>query len=392
MGEATIVATARTAIGTARKGSLTQVTAYDLGKWAVEEVQRRSGVPSEDVEDLVLGESLQGGGDIARHSAVELGLTNIPGVAMNRHCASGLTAVQTAAASIRAGMDKVVIAGGTESISTFPMVTKQLPGQDAPGMWMPPSHPETPDAPAFDMSVTVGWNTAKIADVSREAMDEWAFHSHQRAAAASSEGRFKDEIFPIQIPDGQGGTKTFEVDEHPRPGTTLEKLATLKPIHPEIEGFSITPGNSSGLNDGAAALVLVDDDYAKAHGLAGKATVKSWASVGVEPIRTGLAPTLAIPKALERAGMAIGDVDLFEINEAFCSMAVASTRILGLDHDKVNVSGSGCGLGHPIACTGARMVVTMVHELGRRGGGVGVVGMCAGGGMGSAAVLEVQPA
>lgn len=392
MGEATIVAGARTAIGTARKGSLTQVTAYDLGKWAVAEAHRRSGVPADDVEDLVLGESLQGGGDIARYSAVELGLTNIPGVAMNRHCASGLTAVQTAAASIRAGMDKVVIAGGTESLSTMPMMTKLLPGQTEPSMWMPPSHPETPDTPAFDMSVTVGWNTAKIADVSREAMDEWAFHSHQRASAASSEGRFRDEIFPIQIPDGQGGTKTFEVDEHPRPGTTLEKLASLNPLHPEIEGFSITPGNSSGLNDGAAALVMVDGDYAKAHGLKGQATVKAWASVGVAPERTGLAPTLAIPKALGRAGLSVGDVDLFEINEAFCSMAVATTRILEIDHDKVNVSGSGCGLGHPIACTGARMVVTMVHELGRRGGGIGVVSMCAGGGMGSAAVLEVQPA
>lgn len=392
MGEATIVAAARTAIGTARKGSLTQVTAYDLGKWAVEEAHRRSGVPASDVEDLILGESLQGGGDIARHSAVELGLESIPGVAMNRHCASGLTAVQNGAASIRAGMDKVVIAGGTESISTFPMMTKRLPGQSEPTMWMPPSHPETADAPAFDMSITVGWNTAKLADVSREAMDEWAFHSHQRAAAASAEGRFKEEIFPIQIPDGQGGTRTFDVDEHPRPGTTIEKLSSLKPLHPEIEGFSITPGNSSGINDGAAAVVLVDGDYAKAHGLAAKATVKSWASVGVDPTRTGLAPTLAIPKALERAGLSTSDIDLWEINEAFCSMAVACTRILDLDHEKVNVSGSGCGLGHPVACTGARMVVTMIHELGRRGGGMGVVSMCAGGGMGSAAVLEVQPA
>lgn len=391
MGEATIVAGARTAIGTARKGSLTEVTAYDLGKWAVAEAHRRSGVPALDVEDVVLGESLQGGGDIARHSAVELGLTNVPGVAMNRHCASGLAAVQTAAASIRAGMDKVVIAGGTESISTFPMMTKRLPGQSEPQMWMPPSHPETPDAPAFDMSITVGWNTARIAAVSREAMDEWAYHSHQRAAAASSEGRFQNEIFPVEVPDGQGGTRTFDVDEHPRPGTTLEKLASLKPLHPEIEGFSITAGNSSGINDGAAALVMVDDQYAKAHGLRALATVLSWASVGVEPTRTGLAPTLAIPKALERAHLSIDDVDLFEINEAFCSMTVATTRILGIEHEKVNVSGSGCGLGHPVACTGARMVVTMVNELGRRGGGIGVVSMCAGGGMGSAAVLEVQP-
>lgn len=391
MSEAVIVAAARTAIGTARKGTLRDVSAFDLGRWAVAEAHRRSGIPAEEVDDLVLGESLQGGGDIARHSAVELGFSSVPGVAMNRHCASGLTAVQTAAASIRAGMDKVVIAGGTESLSTMPMLTKRLPGQNDAQMWMPPSHPATGEAPPFDMSITVGWNTARLADVSREAMDQWAYHSHQRAAAASSEGRFRDEIFPIEIPDGEGGMRAFEVDEHPRPGTTVEKLAGLKPLHPEIEGFSITAGNSSGINDGAAALVLAEGGYARAHGLEALASVRAWASVGVDPVRTGLAPTLAIPKALERAGLSIADVDLFEINEAFCSMAVASSRILGIDHEKMNVSGSGCGLGHPIACTGARMVVTMVHELRRRGGGIGVVGMCAGGGMGSAAVLEIHP-
>jgi acetyl-CoA acetyltransferase family protein len=222
-------------------------------------------------------------------------------------------------------------------------------------------------------------------------MDEWAFHSHQRAAAARDSGRFKDEVFPIQIPDGKGGTRTFELDEHPRRDTTLEKLGSLRPLHPEIENFSITAGNSSGINDGAAALLIVDAEYARAHGLRPLAVVKSWASVGVRPERTGLAPTLAIPKALARAGMKTGDVDLYEINEAFCAMAVACTRILELDHEIVNVNGSGCGLGHPVACTGARMVVTMIHELGRRGGGHGVVSMCAGGGMGSAAVLEVMP-
>jgi acetyl-CoA acetyltransferase family protein len=391
MSEAVIISAARTAIGTARKGTLRDVSAFDLGRWAVAEAHRRSGIPADEVDDLILGESLQGGGDIARHSAVELGFSSVPGVAMNRHCASGLTAVQTAAASIRAGMDKVVIAGGTESLSTMPMLTKRLAGQSEAQMWMPPSHPATAETPPFDMSITVGWNTARLADISREDMDEWAYHSHQRAAAASSEGRFRDEIFPIEIPDGEGGLRTFEIDEHPRPGTTVEKLAGLKPLHPEIEGFSITAGNSSGINDGAAALVLAEGAYARTHGLEALASVRAWASVGVDPVRTGLAPTLAIPKALERAGLSITDVDLFEINEAFCSMAVASSRILGIDPEKMNVSGSGCGLGHPIACTGARMVVTMVHELRRRGGGLGVVGMCAGGGMGSAAVLEVHP-
>jgi acetyl-CoA acetyltransferase family protein len=392
MGDAVIVSAARTAIGTARKGSLVDVSAFDLARWAIDEALRRSGVPKEQVEDIVMGESLQGGGDIARYAAVELGLEHVPGVAMNRHCASGLTAVQTAAAGIRAGMDRVVVAGGTESLSTTPTCLKRAPGTKEPRPWMSPSHPETPDAPALDMSITVGWNAAKAAGVSREAMDEWAYHSHMGAVRATDEGRFRDEIFPIQIADGNGGTRTFAVDEHPRRTTTLEKLASLPPLHPEIEGFSITAGNSCGINDGAAALVLADADYAKAHGLKPLAVVKSWASVGVPPPRTGLAPTLAIPKALERAGMKTGDVDLWEINEAFCSMAVACTRLLELDHAIVNVNGSGCGLGHPVACTGARMVVTMVHELARRGGGHGVVSMCAGGGMGSAAVLEVMPA
>jgi acetyl-CoA C-acetyltransferase len=392
MGDAVVVSAARTAIGTARKGSLVDVSAFDLGRFAVGEAFRRADIPREDVDDLILGESLQGGGDIARYAAVAMGLDSIPGAAMNRHCASGLTAVQTAAASIRAGMDRVVIAGGTESLSTMPSTMKRLPGKAEPQLWMSPSHPETAQAPAFDMSLTVGWNTAREAGVSREAMDEWAYWSHQRAAAASDDGRFGDEVFPIEIPDGRGGTKTFAVDEHPRRETTRERLASLKPLHPEIEGFSITAGNSSGLNDGAAALVLVDSEYARAHGLKPLAVIKSWASVGVPPERTGLAPTLAIPKALARAGLATGDVDLFEINEAFCSMAVACTRLLGLDHEIVNVNGSGCGLGHPIACTGARMVVTTVYELRRRGGGLGVVSMCAGGGMGSAAVLEVMPA
>ena len=172
----------------------------------------------------------------------------------------------------------------------------------------------------------------------------------------------------------------------------MEKLATLNPLHPEIDGFSITAGNSSGLNDGGAAMVLADSGYVEANGLKSLAVVKSWASSGVAPGETGLGPTIAIPKALARAGLDVKDVDLFEINEAFASMCVASTRILGIPHEITNVSGSGCSIGHPVAATGARMIVTLVHELRRRGGGIGVASMCAGGGMGSATVVEVMPA
>jgi acetyl-CoA C-acetyltransferase len=239
------------------------------------------------------------------------------------------------------------------------------------------------------MSITVGWNTAQKANVTREEMDDWAYQSHVRAIAATDEGRLKDEIFAVEVPMGKGETKIFDVDEHPRRSTTLEKLASLPPLHPEIPGFSITAGNSSGLNDGSCAMVLVADDYAKAHSLEPLAIVRSWASAGVPPADTGLGPTFAIPKALDRAGLKVEDIALVEINEAFASMAVASSRILGFPHEIVNVSGSGCSLGHPVACTGARMITTLAYELRRRGGGIGVASMCAGGGMGSATVIEV---
>jgi acetyl-CoA C-acetyltransferase len=392
MGDAVIVSAARTAIGTARRGSLVNFTAFDLARFSVGEALKRSGIPGEDVDDLVLGEVLQGGGDIARHAAIELGLIDVPGVAHNRHCASGMAAVQTAAGSIRAGMDTVVIAGGSESLSRSPQVFQKLPGNySGVQQWMSPSHPETPDAPAFDMSITVGWNTAQKCNVTREEADEWAYHSHQRAVTATAEGRFKEEIFALEIPVGKGEVRIFDVDEHPRADTTMEKLAALRPLHPEIPGFSITAGNSSGINDGSCAMVVVDSDYAQANGLEPLAVVRSWASAGVPPADTGLGPTVAIPKAVKRAGLQLDDMKLVEINEAFASMAVASSRVLGFPHEIVNVNGSGCSLGHPVACTGARMITTLIYELRRRGGGYGVASMCAGGGMGSATVLEVLP-
>ena len=181
----------------------------------------------------------------------------------------------------------------------------------------------------------------------------------------------------------------FARDEHPRGDTTLERLASLQPLHPELPNPTVTAGNAAGLNDAAAAVLLMSDAAAAEQGATPLARIVSWASVGIDPVITGLAPTKAIPKALDRAGMKIGDIELFEINEAFCSMAVASTRILELDHAIVNVNGSGCGLGHPIAATGARMVVSMIHELRKRDQTVGCVAMCAGGGMGSALILEL---
>jgi acetyl-CoA acetyltransferase family protein len=389
MHEAVIVSTARTGIGTAFKGSLADVDALELGTLAVAEAVRRAEIDPTLVDDVILGEGLYGGGDIARYAAIEAGLANAPGVAMNRHCAAGLAAIQSAASSIISGMDRVVVAGGTQSTSTSPRTTRRVPGTDDWDDWNSPSHRETPDAPNRDMSITVAWNAAMKADITREEMDEWAFRSHQRAVAAIDAGAFVDEIFPVEVVGRDGITRTFAVDEHPRRDSSMEKLASLKPLHPEIDGFSITAGNAGGVNDGAAAMVIVDSEFADELGLEPLARVRAWASVGVPPADTGLAPTLAIPKALDRAGLDIADVDLWEINEAFASMCVATTRILGIDEGIVNVLGSGCSLGHPIAMTGARMVISLIHELRRRGGGVGVAAMCAGGGMSTALVIDV---
>jgi acetyl-CoA C-acetyltransferase len=389
MGDAVVVSTARTPIGTAYKGSLAATDPFELATVVLAEAVSRSGVDPLLVDDVVMGESLYGGGDIARYAAIEAGLEHVPGLALNRHCASGLSAVIAAAGSIRAGMDQVVVAGGTQSTSTMPMEQRREPTSGELQPWMSPSHRDRPNAPSLDMSITVGWNAAVEAGITRDEMDAWALRSQQRAIAAIDGGAFHDEIVALEVSDGAGGTRSFAVDEHPRRGSTIERLAALAPLHPEIEGFSITAGNSSGLNDGAAALVLVDEAVAAAERLEPLAVVRGWASVGVAPERTGLSPTLVIPKALERVGLGIDDVDLWEINEAFASVCVASTRILGIDEELVNVLGSGCSLGHPIAMTGARMVMSLTHELRRRGGGIALAAMCAGGGMGTAVVLEV---
>jgi acetyl-CoA acyltransferase len=376
MPEAVIVSALRTPIGTAMKGTLRDTDAYQLAEHVVGAAA--ADLDSAPVDDVILGEGLYGGGVVARHAAITAGLTSVPGLALNRHCAAGQAAVQGAAASIRAGMDQLIIAGGVNSASTSPRF-KRRAGEEMVD-WFPPTHPDRPDAPNMDMSITVGWNAAVKAGVSREEMDEWALGSHRKAIQAIDEGRFKQEIVPIETPHG-----LFETDEHPRRDTSIEKLAALKPLHPEIEGFSITAGNACGANDAAAALTIASDRL----GLPALATIRSWASVGVDPAFTGLAPVEAIPKALARARLSLADVDVFEINEAFAAMCVATMKLLDIDPERVNVSGSGCSLGHPVAATGARMLVTLVHELRRRGGGIGVAAMCAGGGMGSATVIEV---
>ena len=391
MPEPVIVGAVRTAIGRSFKGTLVNTPPETLITAIVPEVIRRAGIDPADIDDMIFAESHYGGGDLARYAADATGLKHVPGQSVNRHCAGSLTAIGNASAQIGSGMERVLIAGGVQSLSMTPLMSQRIIGPELKfeERWMPPTHVETPDAPAKDMSITVGWNTAQAAGISREDMDAWAARSHQRAIAAIDAGKFLDEILPLKVQQLDGSVVDFSVDEHPRRDTTAEKLAQLKVLHPEIEGFSITAGNSSGTNDACAAVAVVERGHASNHGLDVMATVKAWGAVGVPPRDTGLGGVEVIGKVLDRAGLKPSDVALWEINEAFASVPIAACRKYGIDEELVNFSGSGCSLGHPIAASGARMVTTLVYELRRRGGGIGVAAMCAGGGQGGAVVIEV---
>ena len=389
--DAVIIAATRTPIGRSGR-SLAGLSLHDIGLQTLRGViDAATGLDVADIDDLIIGEVLQGGGDTARYLANALGLPpDTPGGAVQRQCATGMMAVQEAAAHIRSGMADVIIAGGIETMTRGPLLfEKSAFPFGGVERYMPPSHPDTPDAPNTNMLITVGENTARECGITREESDEWSYHSHMRAVAATKDGRFADEIVPVTVPAGRGENVTVSIDEHPRADTTLEKLAAL-PVLSGLPDGQVTAGSSSGIADGGAALVVTSRRYAEAHGLPPLATVRSWNSAGIEPARTGLAPTICVPRALAKAGLAESNVDLVEINEAFATMAVASSRKLGFPHDIVNVNGGGVGIGHPIAASGARILVTLVHELRRRGGGIGVGTLCAGGGMGSATVVEVH--
>ena len=390
MSDPVIVSAARTAIGNARKGALANTSGEDLASAILGETVRRSGLDPERFDDVIFAESLYGGGDLARYAAVVAGMTGVAGVAVNRHCAGSLTSVGLAAAEIKSGMESAIVAGGVQASSLSPRLKQRVPGTaEEFADWAPASHPSTPDAPAFDMSIAVGWNTAKAAGITREEMDAWAYRSHMRAVEAIDAGKFADEIMPLKVSAPDGSLVEFAVDEHPRRTTTMEKLASLKVLHPEIEGFSITAGNASGVNDAAAAVALTSPELAAAEGLVPMAKVLSWAAAGVAPALMGYGALRAAEKALARAGRSVQDVALWEINEAFASVPIAACKEWGLDEELVNFSGSGCSLGHPIAASGARMVNTLVYELRRRGGGLGMATMCAGGGQGGALLIEV---
>ncbi|MGZ8815683.1 MAG: thiolase family protein, partial [Mycobacterium sp.] len=317
MSTPVIVGAARTAIGRSFKGTLVNTPPETLITTVLPEVVRRSGVDPADIDDIIFAESHYGGGDLARYAADATGLHHVPGQSVNRHCAGSLTAIGNAAAQIGSGMERVLIAGGVQSLSMTPLTNWRIPGPELKfeERWMPPTHVETPDAPTKDMSITVGWNTAQAVGITREEMDAWAARSHERAVAAQDAGKFLDEIIPMKIQQFDGSVVDFSVDEHPRRDTTVEKLAGLKVLHPEIEGFSITAGNSSGTNDAAAGVALVERGYADANNLPVMATVKAWGAAGVPARDCGLGAVKVIGKVLGRAGLKPSDVTLWEINE-----------------------------------------------------------------------------
>ncbi len=390
MSQAVIVEAIRTPVATARKGSLAFTSAEHLARTVLVAAVERAGLAPELVDDVIFAESLAGGGDIARHAAIEAGLTASGGLAINRHCAGSLVSTGLAAAQVLSGMEDLIVAGGVQSSSTSPILSWRDPMTgEVQTPWMPPTHPDRADAPNRDMSITVGWNTAQIAGITREEMDAWAVRSHQRAVAAIDAGHFAEEIVPVTATAADGSSFAFAVDEHPRRDSSLEKLATLKPLHPEIEGFSITAGNASGVNDAASAIVVTRDEFAAANGLRQRARIVGWTSIGADPYRTGVAVIDVIAKLLRRAGRKAEDVALWEINEAFASVPIAAVKHFALNEDLVNVSGSGCSLGHPVGASGGRMIATLIRDLERRGGGLGVATMCAGGGQAGAILIEV---
>lgn len=394
MREAVIVSLARTPVGKAKKGSFAQTRVEDLGKAVLEAViERAPGLKKEDVEDIILGCAMpegEQGLNVARIISLYAGYpVTVPALTVNRFCSSGLQAIAFAAERIMLGHAEVIVAGGVESMSHVPMTG-----------FKPAPHPTIVEEMS-EVYIGMGHTAEEVArrfGITREAQDAFAASSHRKAAAAIAEGKFRDEIVPVNVTlaaaDEQGKVRSktfaFDTDEGVRPDTTPDVLAKLKPAF--ALGGSVTAGNASQTSDGAAAVAVMSREKAEQLGLTPLATFKSFALAGVEPEIMGVGPVEAIPKALRMAGIELDQVDVFEINEAFASQCLHIIRALGIDESKVNVNGGAIALGHPLGCTGAKLTVSLVSELARRGGGYGVVSMCIGGGMGAAGVFEVHAA
>lgn len=396
MREAWIIDAVRTPIGR-HGGALAEVRPDDLAAVVLRSLLERTGLDAGVVDDVILGCANQAGEDnrnIARMAALLAGFpVEVPGQTTNRLCGSGLQAINAAFHAILAGEGEVFIAGGVESMSRAPYVMLKA------GQPYPRGAPEVADTvlgwrfvnPRFPdaWTITLGETAEVVAErygVTREDQDAFALRSQRRAGDAQRAGRFDAELVPVEVPRRKGPNVVVETDEHPRPDVTPEQLASLSPVF--RHGGTVTAGNSSGLNDGASALLIVEATRARALGLEPMAAIRASAVAGVEPDCMGMGPVPATRKALARAGIGAGDLDLVELNEAFASQSVACMRELELDPDRVNVNGGAIALGHPLGCSGARIMTTLVHELRRRGGGHGLATMCIGVGQGIATVIE----
>jgi 3-oxoadipyl-CoA thiolase len=396
MREAWIIDGVRTPIGR-HGGALAPVRPDDLAAVTIQALLRRTGVEPRSVEDVLFGCTNQAGEDnrnVARMALLRAGLpVTVPGQTVNRLCGSGMQAVLSAAQAIVAGAGEVFIAGGVESMSRAPYVMLK------PSVGYARGTPEIADTvlgwrfpnPAFAPEWTIGLGeTAEVIAeefaVRRETQDAFAAESQRRAGAAMSACRFADEIVPVDVPQGRGDPLRVTQDEHPRPSTTAEELARLRPVFKK--GGTVTAGNSSGINDGAAALLVMSADRARSLGLSPLARVVAGAVAGVEPHRMGIGPVPASERAFARAGWSATDLDLVELNEAFAAQALPCIERLGLDPAIVNVNGGAIALGHPVGCSGARIVVTLLHEMRRREAARGLATMCIGVGQGIASLFE----
>jgi len=384
--DAVIVSAVRTAIG--RQGSaLAGVPAHILGAEVIKEAVKRANINPEIVDDVIFGNVLSGGGNIARLTALQTGLSvDLPGLTVDRQCGSGLNAINLAAQAIRAGDGDVYIAGGTESMSRAPYLMDR---PEKPYSPVPPSFRKSQLSPKEIGDPPMGITAENLVEkyqITREEQDQFALQSQQRMAIAMKEGRFNEQIVPISIPVKKGEPILFQTDEHPRPQTTYEALAKLQPAF--LKGGTVTAGNSSGLNDGASAIVIMSREKAEELNLTPLAVIRAYAVAGVDPNIMGIGPVPAVKKVLQKSGYSLNDMDVIEINEAFAAQVLACNRELEMDLEKVNVNGGAIAHGHPLGATGAILLTKAVYELKRTAGKYALITACIGGGQGIATIIE----
>ena len=391
MREVVIASAVRTAIGTFG-GSLKDIPAVDLGALVIKEAVNRAGIKAELVNEVVMGNVIQAGlgQNVARQSAVKAGLPiEIPAMTINMVCGSGLRSVALAAQMIKAGDCDVVVAGGMENMSRAPYALETTRwGQRMGDGKIVDTMIKDALSDAFNnyhMGVTAE-NIVKEWGLTREELDEFSLNSQLKAEKAIKEGKFKDEIVPVMVPQRKGEPKVFDTDEGPRFGSTMEGLARLKPCF--IKDGKVTAGNSSGINDGAAAFVVMSAEKATELGVTPLATIVSYGHKGLDPAIMGYGPFHATKAAMENANLTVEDMDLIEANEAFAAQSIAVAKDLHFDMSKVNVNGGAVALGHPVGASGARILVTLLHEMQRRDAKKGLATLCIGGGMGTAMIVE----